>query len=1060
MSKQGFIVVIALALLSVAGDTLGKDTYESAREAKAWARLTRATLTNTATRILQYLDEFIRTYPEGDCTSDARFAIGETHFQRGRYKDAFPHFQMLINEKCKIYSDDALLRSGEIHYNLGNIRKANKTWKRIDRPFKKSAPHAEALYGIVVCDLYDQKYREAINGLDRLIDKYPAYGKLSKVRTLQGILRFREKKFRDAVQVLEGINTPVAAFYQGLSFFQQKQYQDAAQSFNNLVRMPSNPYSELGAYLKAECFRMVENHALAATAYGAFVISFPGSALKPQSLLHQARALGVSGERWKALKILQGLRSKASSEKIRIEALHSEVELAARHGKFSHARSLIKETFRWITQGQSERYAHIHFVLGYYLIKVGRIKEAAATMRELLRKLPGHPFGMVAHIIVGYEASTRNDWPEAFTAYETALLKYDYTPLSDVAMAMMLVSHFKAGNYQELATQSNRIMKVVASQYAVQDLRWRAESHLLIAEAYYQLKQYSEASRFYEEAVKDPVLVVKARLYLAWSKYHEGKYPEALRLAHQVLVHPESSNEYQASARFLTASSHFNLKDYEATIESFRNLRKYYPRYRFVPESWLYEGWAHRQIGNYGDVLQTWKKLVRLFPKNPVAQNAQMQIGRLYFRARDYKKVVQTLSEFLKKWPRSPMAADALWLLAQTYYNTQNNSKAIETYNNFLAQFPKDARKEAATTQKMLIYYRRASSSNSPRLLSQFVRLYPDSKRAPEAQYQLGQMAYESEDWDKAVKHFRKLLLDYPGTSQASLALLAVAHAQERLGKSQAALREYNSLIAMFPNEPAALDAAMRAGALSFSMGKYEEAAKNFRFVTEREAPQELKSSALYNLAVAYKKQRSYAEATEAFERFAKSYPKDPKQPDALLEVASFHRIAGETEKALKVYARLLKKKELTSIVKMEIYNNSGKLLIDADDKDRAIKMYNQLIPLKPAKHDKRLLGLAQLAAIYEEKELWKKVMKIYVLIQRSGGNPEWVRSAGKRAKDIQAYLRAQEEKAKEEKAAEKKRKKKDESKKKVKAKKEELPKAAETKTKETGKKAPPKETK
>jgi TolA-binding protein len=934
--------------------------------------------------------------------------MADTYFQNKRYSEAIPYYQHLIDEKDDTYLDDAWLRMGEIHYNSKDIPKARRAWEHLDRTFGRSVLGAEGMYGLALCDMHEQKYREARKVLHSLTSRYPGYADLAKVREMLGILRFNEKDFNAALEIFEGVDTPVAAFYRGMSYFQQKQFQEAAQAFNVLGRLSSNSYMEIGSYLKAECFRMVRNDPLSAKAYQEFATAFPASRLYPYAVLHLARALNELGQGDKAAGLLQRLREEQSSREVRTEALHLEVEIAARQGQHRKAKELVERALAGSGKGEAERFTNTYVLLGYYLLKVGQVPEAADVMMEMVKRVPGHALGVAAYAIAGQAAYRRQDWRQAISDFETALLKYEYGPLSDVSMAMMLSAYFSAKNYQELVTNANRVMGVVSADFSAEEVQWRSQSHLLVAEAYYHLKQYAEASRYFEMAMREPTLAAHSQLSLAWSRYHEGRCEDALRLARQYLGRPGVSADSRASAQFLIASSYFNVKNYDASIDAFQNFRKSFPKDGRVAESWLHEGWAYRQMGRHGDALQTWQRLVSLFPNSKLAQDAQVQVGRLYFQAHKYEESGKAFSEFLERWPQAPAAAEAQWLLAQGYYNSRHDDAAIKAYIVFLSRFPKDERREGAGTQLMQTRFRQASQGRNPSLLDAFVRLYPKSPLAPEAQYQLGQLYFEAQSWEGAIVAFRKLMLDYPGTSQAPMALIAIAHAQEKLKKHEAAVAEYRSMMELFPQNPLALDAAMRAGALYFNLAKYQEAANSFRFITERDCPNDVKANAMYNLGVTYKKMRSYPEAIETFERFTLAFKDEPRAVDCLIEIAALYRLMDQNEKAALVYQMLLKRRDIAEPVKMTVYNQLAEIFKAAGNKEKVMESYAGLIPLKPEGQDVRLVGLAQLAALYEEREQWDSALEVYGHIQRSGGQAEWVRSAEKRAKEIREYIEAQ----------------------------------------------------
>src|SRR3989338_7599161 len=692
---------------------------------------------------VQLLNDFLENYPQGNFAADARFALAEAQFQNGQYAQAMENYQTLSGKKSSLYFHDSLLRLAEIQYNQGEVSRAQKIFEKLADKAGGTLVGAEALYGLGLCQTQNQDYREALHTIDYLMSKYPAYASLPKTRELLGILRFQEKEYGKAVEVLQGASTPAGSLYRGMSHFYQKQYQEAAQAFNNLADMPSPAHSEMGLYLKAESFRMVQNAGLTAKAYGEFVQRFPNSRFKTSALIDQAYALKNSGRVPDALKILQELDLRKAAKDEQINALYLEAEIAAQQGDIQKARELPQKARMLGIRNQPERLARVRLILTYYLLKIGKVSEATAEMQELLRQIPLHPMGNVAYLLFGHQFHVEKDLRKTISSYETALLKYEYSPLSDVAMAVMLGAYLEAGKYQELTTHANQVMSVISMEYSTQDMRWKAQSYMLIAEAYYRLKSYAEASRFYEQALKEPSLTDQARLYLAWSKYHEGKFAESMHLAQKIMSQRFMAHENRVSAHLLLATSHFNQRNYDRALEMFAGFRQNYPDSPHVPECWLYEGWAHRQGGDYADALKSWKRLIAQFPSGSEAQEAQIQIGLLYFQARKYKNAVDEFTAFLTRWPKSALAPEALWLMAQTYYNSQQDAMAIKAYRAFGAQFPQHKHASDAQNQLMLTYYRQAMRGKEPQLLAQFVQMYPKSHLAPEAQYQLAQRSEE-----------------------------------------------------------------------------------------------------------------------------------------------------------------------------------------------------------------------------------------------------------------------------------------------------------------------------
>ncbi|MBI4386758.1 MAG: tetratricopeptide repeat protein [Elusimicrobia bacterium] len=1005
-------LVIGLFLLHPASEALAQSRASLSAEIKAWKFLQKAAETNRSPQYrMKLLNWYYRSYPRGLHGQDIQFAIAETLYGQGEYDQAIAYYRRLADARESSYRDDSLLRIGEIYYNAGNINRAKEAWQRLTKlSLHRSSLMAEALYGLILCDMHTGNYVMANKSLERLKSKFPAYADLNKVREATGILRFQEKNFREAVEALEGLNTAPAAFYRGLSHFDQQQYLEAADSFHKVAGSASSRFTEIAAYLKADCFRMANNDALASRAYDGFLRDFPRSRFRANALVHLADALLRTGRFKEAMEIIQEVRKTAASREVRAYALHQGAEVAIRLKDYATALSMLSEAIGAVGRENQELYAGIQVAKGYTLLLSGRIQEAMRTLKGFVREMPHHPLSAAAFMLIGNDAYANKDWDAAISAYQTALLQFKYSPLSDVAMTMLLASFYQQKKYQDLVTNSNRLLKVVGADFATQNFLWRAYGHLILGEGYYQLKLFPQASSHYEEAIKHPSLAPWARFYLAWSRYHEEKYNEATQLAEKTLEQAELSETEKASASLLIAASHFNEKEYEAAIAAFRGFRRHYPSDERVPESWLQEGWAHLQAGFSADAIRTWSRLSTQHEDHPIAQEAQLLISRLYFQARQYKSAIATLTKFMEAWPRSALAADAQWLLAQSYYNGRQDAAAIDAYQEFLTRFRRDARVEDGRKQLEQVRYRHATQSQNTKLLAEFVAIYPKSELSSEAQYQLSQLLHKRKEWDGAIREYRKLLLNYPGTSQAPLALLSIAHILDHQRKPEAAVKEYESILKLFPTSTVAIDSAMRLGSIYFALEKYPDAARSFRFAVERQAPPEIKSAASFNLAISYKKDRSYADSLRFFGDFIRDFPQDPKRTDAMLETASLYLQLDDPVRSAATYEDLVRNASLSKSMQMEVFNQLGSIYQKMGDADRAMANYGELVTMTPRHTEARLLGLAQLAALYEKKNQWQEALGVYDDIRRSGGKPNWTRAALKRITQIRVHLKAQED--------------------------------------------------
>lgn len=1004
------VILAALGMVVTSPVWSMEKSSQSLEEMKAWRAVQNVMdQDRSLENVVRLLTRFRQAFPSGKHAADAVFTMAEVLFGEKRYGQALLNYQQLAQSDD--YGEDALMRMGEIYYNTGKFQEAQKAWKRLlDKTSSKSALRVEGLYGLALCELKDGNFVDANKILDRIIGKFPAYHSLDKVRGLMGILRYQEKNYTEALETLKDIETPSASFYRGLSHLHQKHYLEAADSFQKSESGSSGNFAELAGYLKAESFRLADNDGLAVRAYGQFVERYPSSRFRPHAFTHIAEAQFRLGRHKEALESVLRAQNGDVPGELRAYTFHLGAEIAARKGEYRDAVGMLKQVSGSVRKDRPDLYGSMQIAQGYYMVLSGRAQEGTRMLQSLVQELPYHPLGIVAYTLIGNQAYHSKGWDQAVSAYQSALLKYRYSPLSDVAMAMMLSSFIKQRRYQDLVTNANRVMKIINSQFTAQSSLWRSYSNLALGEAYYQLGLFADASSHYEQAMAHEDLAQHGRIFLAWSKYHEGKYPDVIRLIGAFLKHADVPEKEQARAHLLMAASQFNQGSYDSAIEMFRDFRKRFPQDDRVADSWMHEGWAHRQAGFPGDALEAWRALANTFPSHPLAPEAQMLAARLQFQSGNFALAVRDTSQFLDRWPQSSLAPEAQWLMAQSFYNQRKDAQAIDAFENFLANYSKDLRVEEAKVNLQQARFRQAMGARDPQLLARFVELYPKSSLSPDAQYELCRALYEKKDWPRAIQEYRKLLLEYPGVSQAPLALLAVAHIQDKLSQWEEAIREYQSLLNLFPASAVAIDAAMRLGAIQFHRQKYGDSIRSFRFVLEHEAPADSKANALFNIAVSYKKDRNHPEALKHFEEFLKAYPSDTKQVDALLEVAVLHQTMEAPLRAVASYQEILQKPQVDAKIRLEIHHQLGEIYQKVGDRENAISSYGELLSMGPRNADLRLLGLAQLAALHEEKGDWEQAMKVYRSIRASGGREEWVKAAVLRMKEIRVHLRAQQQ--------------------------------------------------
>ena len=439
-------------------------TALSDRESQDWSSHVEAAPSGEpAGKSLEFFVQFLNTYPSGAHSDEARFAIAETLFGQQRDAEALPYYQSLSARTGAPYSEDALLRLGEIAYNSQRFGDAEKAWRAAARRVSDRSPLlAESWYGLALCQIQRQDYTSADRTLDRLLSKFPGYTHAGKIRELLGILRLKEKRFADSVRLLEGLDTPIAQYYRGLGLYGGTGYLEAAGAFDQMQRASVGSPGEIAAYFKAECFRLARNEALAGASYDELLLKHPQGRFAPYAITQKAAFLIRAGEgdMGDAIRLLQ------------------------------EARTLAPATETGLVQ-------QLDMVKVYSLVQREKWEEAGSLMNDLLLTPPYSRMGMAAAVLSGQAAAARGDWASAASFHQTALLRNAYSPFSEVVLGQLLNDRFQAHQYQDLVADANRIIQIFHANPSKQSLLWREYIHFMMGEAYYRLGNHAEAARQY-----------------------------------------------------------------------------------------------------------------------------------------------------------------------------------------------------------------------------------------------------------------------------------------------------------------------------------------------------------------------------------------------------------------------------------------------------------------------------------------------------------------------------------------------------------------------------------
>jgi len=161
---------------------------------------------NECDHAIKHFQSYLNTFPEGKFVLNAHFYKADCQYRSGDYADALNSYEYVANRERSLFTEEALLRMGELHYQQGAYRKAYNAFERLDKEAEIGENRIEAKIGqmrsLVKMDqpdecilaaqkvldapkIADEIKREAIyymaQSYDRLKDKEQAFENYSKL---------------------------------------------------------------------------------------------------------------------------------------------------------------------------------------------------------------------------------------------------------------------------------------------------------------------------------------------------------------------------------------------------------------------------------------------------------------------------------------------------------------------------------------------------------------------------------------------------------------------------------------------------------------------------------------------------------------------------------------------------------------------------------------------------------------------------------------------------------------------------------------------------------------
>lgn len=631
--------------------------------------------------------------------------------------------------------------------------------------------------------------------------------------------------------------------------------------------------------------------------------------------------------------------------------------LSYKNGNFLEAVSYFESS---ILANPDFKEPHYYLALSYYEIEdldnaifqweeVIRIDSFDNTAKHFLNNcLEEKKYGRetLKHFNAGYDYYLKGEYDKAIEEFNESL---DYNPEFEKARQFLSRSYYQLGQMDEYREERKKATESKVSgeeenaeehyklgyefyslkdyTVAVEELKKALDiksdypqARYLLAECYFQQKEYMLAQVEYERVVTDSEIneyTDDALWGSGWCYYLLEEYEEAAKRFSKLLNDfPDSDLALQARHRL--GKSYFMGNNYPETIKIYREFLEKYSEYRGKESEEVYYllGQAYLRSEKYKEAEEVLNNLLFLFPGFELASEVKYYNALSLFKENKYEEAIVQLKDLISEAEIGDnRKEEAQYLLARCLLNLQEYSEAIENLES-LKQFEvEDSLLEKASFDLALAYSRQGEKEKAIIEFQEFVEKYPQSELINSAHFELGKDLYDLKKYKLALAELEKTSTDealyligksskelgdqegeiaafeelrekYPRSNFSQEAYFRLGNYYYNQNRYKEAIEEFNKIVQFFPQSPLLSESCYWMGWSYFKLTDYKKAGEYFNKVEEDEENFDLGQRARFMAAESWYNLKDYQKAREAYEKFIEMYPEGDFSANAQYAIA------------------------------------------------------------------------------------------------------------------------------------------------------------------------------
>lgn len=808
-------------------------TEEPLRES-AWYFLARSRAAVDSANVIRYYDEYIARYAYNRRSAELLIEAAHLYARNGEHLMAAEHFEraLTIPIPDDLGAEVAWWRA-EAYVSLRDNDAARQAFLDLQTRYPRSPWAPKALYSRARLYLREARFAETTEAFELLRQRYPFDPMTRRVGTALGESYFQQARYRDAITALRsalptlddtfaankavyliaeshnalnelddaatwylrlanqtrGTDEERNAHY-GLGWVYHKQqiYHWAAQSFGR-VGGTDDELARKSLYYKAVNEKLSGRYDLALATFAAFGERYKSGPWVETAYTEWAVATFEVGDNTSTIRTLldlvrSGVRLENPGQVYTLlgEAYFANNEFGRSLDAFGLAEQLgeVDPFIPWqarfqrawvLFQNQAYRDAQRLFNEVYEYDRTGQLAAeslfwsadawfmlgeydlAAAGFRKFLQEFPRSEFAGAARYSLGWSFFAKGDYEGAIQPLRQFLDSYQPPPIA-------------------------------LFPYDI-------DTQLRIGDAYYALKQYRDAIRFYE---------------LASAADRGGDY-----------------------ALYQIANSYYRSEQTYEAVQTFRRLLRMYPQSRLREQAMYNIGYLYFLAGNYAQAIEEFETLARQYRGTNWAARAQYNIGDAYYNAGEHAKAIQAYQRVLDLYPNSTFIIEAVNGIQYAMLAAGQADRSSQVLEAFIEKNPQANTADRLRFRQAETILRTGDYPAAIEAFRQYIRTTTSATYVPEAWYNIADAYRQLRQPDAAIAAYETLVRDHPRSSRAESALLNLGTLQLENDRAEAAVGYFQDLLQR--TRRLRNEANIGLGQAYLALNRHAEAEQAFRAV-------------------------------------------------------------------------------------------------------------------------------------------------------------------------------------------------------------------------------------